>query len=1582
MNQWEPPVDNEQIAVFQAIAEAINRATNLPTSIWVLDKRRQALRIAASIGLPASYARQAFLSLDEPSVTGEAFKTGEVAMAHDILSDPRWKYKQEAQEMGWKAALCVPFKVRGAVMGVISIYTFVRREFTELERHLLSDYAAQIGLTFEAEVTRRTLLRLLEVGQQIEKAITRQPKIVLEEIVKSACELIGADCAVLYPYDYQREEFYDIESVAVYGLKYELKLSEKPRSKTGMAAYVQRVGELILSDIEREDPEMLKSPFIEREGVRAFMGVALKVGEEVLGVLYVNFREPHQFTDEEKNIIRLFAHQAAIAVHNSRLYQQATTRAEALRTLHRVSPALASLPTGPGKLPDVLLQIAQNALTVLGADLIDLYQYIQSRDDFILPPVLAGERYHPFVPKKRIFEDDVLRAVVRKRQPEYILNAQEHPDLVQPFTVDRPDIPKARFVVREEVKSTAVVPLMFGTEIVGVLFANYRSPQTFPPEQRELIELFAAQAAIAIRNARLVDQYRVLQEIGRDITSVLDKDELLQKILSRSLELLGCEIGSICLLDETTNLLEFQYAIGKERYLSVPFGKGLIGTAAKERRPIRVGDVTQDKRYIKHVEDTRSELDVPMMIGDRLIGVLNAESTRYDAFDEHSEELARILASYAAVALYNADLFDRTREQLEQRVADLQALRDVYKAVSEASLEEVLRLVVEQAVKSTGAQYGNLWLLDRKRNELEFGTEVNLLPERPRRDERIPVDPHSINGWVAITGKSYLCNDVTVDEHYQKIIESVRSELAVPLRHGKDIIGTLNVESTRAGAFTEDHRQLLEALSGPAAEAIAAAQLYHRLNTVIEMGQSLTKRSTRAREDEVLRLIYTHTSELMDTQNMYIALYDEVTDTVRFGLAYVNGRPVDVEKEEGWQPRRAGKGRTEEIIRTRQPIFHATRAESEAWYAQPEHKEYIGRPFASWLGVPMMVGDRVIGVIAVYHPELDYVYTEDDRLILQAIANQAAIALDNSRLFYNVNRRLEALVNFGQKVTSGIELSEQKILELVYEQAGNVMNTDNLYIALYDEVTDTVRFGLAYVNGQPVDVEKEEGWQPRRAGKGRTEEIIRTRQPIFHATRAESEAWYAQPERKEYTGGPIWASWLGVPMMVGDRVIGVIAVYDPERDHVYRGEDKDILQALANQAAVAIENARLFQQARQRGDALSLLYKVGRQISETLDIGQIMPLIVTGAMELTGTDSGVIHLLDGEGQSVLRSFEFPKDFQHPTPRLSQPGTMTRTIVDTRQIIAVPDVASDPRVSRIMVEKGVKSLIGVPIMRGEQVLGVLYLNSGQPHDFTEEEQSLLRSLADQAAIAIENARLYEEARSEALAAKQLATLGTAMATLQHRINNTFNIIVPNVMRLRRRVDPMDTEVTEILDIIERNARLTSEMIARIQEPLREIEPQEVDVNAVITEMTSKVAEQWEKDPARPKVMVTLDLDDSIPRIHAPIGQIAEIFRNLVDNAYRAMRESGGQLTITSRLDDSIVCIRVQDTGPGIPSQIQQRLFNRPVPSKDPQEGTGLGLWLSRLILESLGGKIGIEHTDRTGTTMQVQIPVPTTRKEVQ
>ena len=649
------------------------------------------------------------------------------------------------------------------------------------------------------------------------------------------------------------------------------------------------------------------------------------------------------------------------------------------------------------------------------------------------------------------------------------------------------------------------------------------------------------------------------------------------------------------------------------------------------------------------------------------------------------------------------------------------------------------------------------------------------------------------------------------------------SWLGAPMVVGTKVLGVLVAENYgKARAFDSGTRTVLSSIASRAATAIANARLYERLGRLNEVGQMLTS-GIRLRQDEILELIYEQASQLMDTRNMYIALYDEETDMVSFGLAMQDGRCVDVESEKGWAPRKAGKGATEEVIRTRKPLLLRTKGAAEDWYVK--HAEYIGLIPNAWLGVPMIVSEKVLGVIALRNHEQDNVYGKDDQEVLQTMANQAAIAIDNAVLYYDINLNLERRVKdlqvlneIGQRLTSGIGLRQDEILELIYEQTSRLMDTRNMYIALYDEETDVVSFRLAMQDGDRVDVEKEKGWALRKAGKGATEEVIRTRKPFLLRTRREMEDWYAK--HTEYIGS-ITNAWLGVPMTIEDRVIGVIALRS-NVDNVYGTDDLEVLQTMANQAAIAMENARLYEQLERR--------------------------------------------------------------------------------------------------------------------------------------------------------------YIELETEYIAREQLAALGTATAALQHRISNTLNLVNPGIMRLRRRIDPDDKDAAETLDIMERNVGYTSQIISRLQEPLKEEVPTITDVNSRLKEIVQDVKER------EPEICqkVTFNLDDlslGIPRIEIGTGQLTEVFRNLVENACKAMQPRGGTLTISSRLVDRTIEVEFQDTGPGILPNVLDRLFTRPVPPKDFGAGTGLGLWLSKLILQKYGGDIEVKETrESEGTTMLIRLPAiqqPTT-----
>jgi GAF domain-containing protein len=142
---------------------------------------------------------------------------------------------------------------------------------------------------------------------------------------------------------------------------------------------------------------------------------------------------------------------------------------------------------------------------------------------------------------------------------------------------------------------------------------------------------------------------------------------------------------------------------------------------------------------------------------------------------------------------------------------------------------------------------------------------------------------------------------------------------------------------------------------------------------------------------------------------MYIALYEPELDRVHFELAFLDGRPEDIEHDERWQPRSGGKGRTEWIIRNKKPILTYTREDAEKWYEQPKARDYIGQKFASWLGVPIEFGEQVLGVIATYHKTDEFKYGPDDQTILTLMGRQAAIALTNARLVRQLDKRIKEL---------------------------------------------------------------------------------------------------------------------------------------------------------------------------------------------------------------------------------------------------------------------------------------------------------------------------------------------------------------------------------------------------------------------------------------------------------------------------------------------------------------------------------------------------------------------------------------------
>ena len=316
-----------------------------------------------------------------------------------------------------------------------------------------------------------------------------------------------------------------------------------------------------------------------------------------------------------------------------------------------------------------------------------------------------------------------------------------------------------------------------------------------------------------------------LAAIGEEINASLDLDEILSKTAALVRQIIDYEIFSVLLLDEQTQQLFHRFAIGYSldaaRTWQIPVGKGITGTAAATRKPIRVGDVHSDSRYINLIESVRSELAVPLVYEGRTIGVLDIQSSQPDYFTLEQQNILGLLAGRLAIAIENARLFERVRSQADT----LRVLNDVGREASSIlDVEELLRRAAELVKRVIDYQILSILLYDAATNTFRHRLDVKY-GQRVQGKLRVTAG-EGIIGAAATSGQPVRVPDVATDSRYLMVNPETRSELAIPMIHKGRVVGVLDLESPQPNYFTEDHVQTLSTLAAALAVSLENARLY------------------------------------------------------------------------------------------------------------------------------------------------------------------------------------------------------------------------------------------------------------------------------------------------------------------------------------------------------------------------------------------------------------------------------------------------------------------------------------------------------------------------------------------------------------------------------------------------------------------------------------------------------------------------------------------------------------------------------------------------------------------------------------
>jgi signal transduction histidine kinase len=918
-------------------------------------------------------------------------------------------------------------------------------------------------------------------------------------------------------------------------------------------------------------------------------------------------------------------------------------------------------------------------------------------------------------------------------------------------------------------------------------------------------------------------------------------------------------------------------------------------------------------------------------------------------------------------ALVN-DVFFRGTRAYRQR---LQAFgRALTRAVALADICKAVDEQVQGALRPA-----HLYLFLRDRTGGDFGAYAGPPgAAAPVTELRFAADGALVTALTRERAALYFSPDSPLPAHLlpdRARLTLLGSTLHAPLHGQSGLAGWLAVGPKLSGQpLTREDVRFVEALADQAALAVERAtvisDLEHRvreLNVLSQMSQAV---NFTLAYDDLLELIYAQASKVVDTRNFYILLDDGAGLNFSYALFVEND-----ERETGEEnkPFPVGRGLASEIRRTGQSL----RTDHYAEECRRRNVAGRGQPYTAWMGVPLNAGADTIGVMVVASFEAGATFAEDQLRIFGAIADQAASALVRARLYLKSEeraRQLGTLNELSTSMASDLELDPlltrivHSSMDMLVCEAGSLFLTD----------TDTGEYVFRVAAG-PVG-QNLVGLRIAR-GKGFVGEAIEGGQVIIVNDVQNDPRWF---KGSDQSTGFVTRAVMVVPLRRGGRIIGALEVINKRDGTPFDDEDRTLLTAFAGQAAVAIENARLFAQTDQalteRVEELSVMQRIDRELNEALDVKRVMDITLSYAMANSHASAGSVGMVTEGGIQIIATHGYGDTVEQLSnrPLPIGRGIMGR-VVRTGRMNLVRDVRADPDYRGIL--PATRSQLTIPIMREGIVVGLINLESPETDAFTDEQVAFVTRLLDHAAVAITNARLYSEvaaaniAKSEfvSVAAHELKTPMTAIKMsaelmLSGAVGATNDTQKQFLTTIRNNLDRMTTIVSDLNDI----TRIETGRLLLDIKPLK--------FQGVVDEVVHATRGLIEAK----QQTLTVEVEPNLPPVLADLNRASQVLTNLLSNANKYTPDTGTiVLRIRSTPDDQQVHISVQDSGIGISEEDQRRLFTKFFRSedraaRDMAPGTGLGLSIVKNLVELQGGRIWAESEYRRGSTFHFTLPL--------